>query len=156
AIYVGAGLMLGFILVYRTRLAMAVGASLNQFILGAIGLAGVILLVASAVGFWMLHNQPSSAAAVSGKPPEAARTASAPQYLSNIEIYFEGNSIEGPLVVVGNIVSTQDRLRIFVDCADVAFLPNGRIGSPRQRISIDELKDKVKDQAVKFVLLRKD
>jgi hypothetical protein len=51
-----AALLLGFVLVYRQRIGTAARTHLAQFFLGAVGLAGAILLIASVIGFIVWRN----------------------------------------------------------------------------------------------------
>jgi hypothetical protein len=114
-----AGAVLAIGLVYRSKVLQTIRDHLSQFIVGAVGLAGVILMIAAIVGFVVLRSsvpapQAKSAPETTTAPIDVPPKPSEPTYISNLSLGLSGTS-ETPITVVGSAAVTSSRLRFFVE-----------------------------------------
>src|SRR5580704_18018520 len=141
-----AALILAIGLVYRAKVIPAVRDRLSQFILGAVGLAGVILVIAAAVGLFALRGGPQA----SGNP--ALEKAS---YLKDVHLY---SGSAGPIPLnprfVAKCARNGPRARLYVEDR---YYVGGLMGSSAwfraPQVRLGEIKDFVVGDPVDIAIL---
>jgi hypothetical protein len=146
---IGAGLVWLMILgvfVYRNRFAISgwikkVGPA---HLMMLVGLGGIIVFAAIALGGIIWQSQDTQAAVLPSKPASQSTT----EYLQNATLIVGADESQMPLALGGTSTITTDRLRVFVDYA------HHRSGwMSRVRAPIGEIKDPVKGQYVRVELI---